>query len=197
MVRGSQCRRIDPALLASRRQARTACSRRRVPYGSVARRRRMPCSGHVLCWAIGHPCQLDAPASAAGCAVVPTAHPPSAAASATRAGGIHPDGTHAWFERVSMKPRAIVAHNFASKEETDHIIELAKPLVGWAGPRGRGARATRGAAAGIPARRRPAQSMPLRPCAPAPPQLKRSTVVGAGGESVVDTYRTSYGMFIK
>ena len=30
-----------------------------------------------------------------------------------------------------------------------------------------------------------------------PAQLKRSTVVGAGGQSVVDTYRTSYGMFIK
>ncbi|KAI7844137.1 hypothetical protein COHA_002272 [Chlorella ohadii] len=28
-------------------------------------------------------------------------------------------------------------------------------------------------------------------------RLKRSTVVGAGGQSVVDTYRTSYGMFIK
>jgi hypothetical protein len=28
-------------------------------------------------------------------------------------------------------------------------------------------------------------------------QLRRSTVVGAKGESVVDSYRTSYGMFIR
>ncbi|KAL4422226.1 hypothetical protein ABPG77_009701 [Micractinium sp. CCAP 211/92] len=31
----------------------------------------------------------------------------------------------------------------------------------------------------------------------AQPQLRRSTVVGVGGESVVDNYRTSYGMFIR
>ncbi len=31
----------------------------------------------------------------------------------------------------------------------------------------------------------------------AAPEMKRSTVVGAGGASVVDTIRTSYGMFIR
>ncbi|PSC72571.1 Prolyl 4-hydroxylase subunit alpha-1 isoform A [Micractinium conductrix] len=62
---------------------------------------------------------------------------------------------HPWFEPVSWKPRSFVAHSFATREETDHIIAIAQP------------------------------------------QLRRSTVVGAGGESVVDTYRTSYGMFIK
>ena len=40
-------------------------------------------------------------------------------------------------------------------------------------------------------------SPPRQPPAVPSPQLRRSTVVGAGGESVVDTYRTSYGMFIK
>lgn len=34
-------------------------------------------------------------------------------------------------------------------------------------------------------------------CALVRMQLRRSTVVGAGGESVVDNYRTSYGMFIR
>lgn len=42
-----------------------------------------------------------------------------------------------------MKPRAIVAHNFASKEETDHIIELAKPLVSEGGTRGSARRCVR------------------------------------------------------
>lgn len=38
-------------------------------------------------------------------------------------------GSHPWFEPVSWQPRAFVAHNFASQEETDHIIKLAQPLV--------------------------------------------------------------------
>ncbi len=49
-------------------------------------------------------------------------------------------GSHPWFEPVSWQPRAFVAHNFASQEETDHVIKLAQPLVCCAlwlnGPRG-------------------------------------------------------------
>ncbi len=36
---------------------------------------------------------------------------------------------HPWFEPVSWFPRAFVAHGFASKEETDHMIKLAQPQV--------------------------------------------------------------------
>ena len=35
------------------------------------------------------------------------------------------------------------------------------------------------------------------PPAPVYVQLRRSTVVGSGGESVVDNYRTSYGTFLR
>ncbi|EFN57937.1 hypothetical protein CHLNCDRAFT_142031 [Chlorella variabilis] len=77
------------------------------------------------------------------------------AVAASSAGAIDTAAAHPWFEPVSWYPRAFVAHNFASKEETDHMIKLAQP------------------------------------------QLRRSTVVGSRGESVVDNYRTSYGMFIR
>ena len=53
----------------------------------------------------------------------------------------------------------------------------------------------------------PTTTIPFLPCTtpPAtdptplllPPQMKRSTVVGAGGKSVEDTIRTSYGTFLK
>lgn len=102
--------------------------------------------------------------------------------TATRPAG----GAHPWFEPVSWEPRAFVAHNFASQEETDHVIGLAQPLVRQAPGRcGTGPLHDVGACtdAGTP-------------CTP-PAQLKRSTVVGSRGESVVDEYRTSYGMFIK
>lgn len=36
---------------------------------------------------------------------------------------------HPWFEPVSWKPRSFVAHGFATKEETDHIIKIAQPNV--------------------------------------------------------------------
>ncbi|KAI3428055.1 hypothetical protein D9Q98_006440 [Chlorella vulgaris] len=75
--------------------------------------------------------------------------------AAWQACGVETEASHPWFEPVSWYPRAFVAHNFASKEETDHLIKLAQP------------------------------------------QLRRSTVVGPRGESVVDSYRTSYGTFIR
>lgn len=44
-------------------------------------------------------------------------------------GAIHPDGSWWWTEPVSWRPRSFVAHNFASKAETDHMIALAQPQV--------------------------------------------------------------------
>lgn len=63
--------------------------------------------------------------------------PPAAAAAAARDDASRrpptppapTGGSHPWFEPVSWQPRAFVAHNFASQEETDHIIKLAQPLV--------------------------------------------------------------------
>lgn len=76
--------------------------------GCGPRRRRLPLP----------PSAAAAPASGRHIAEPPT--PPALA------GGSHP-----WFEPVSWQPRAFVAHNFASQEETDHIIKLAQPLVRW------------------------------------------------------------------
>lgn len=58
-----------------------------------------------------------------------TLPPPLAIVAA--AGGVETEAAHPWFEPVSWYPRAFVAHNFASKEETDHMIKLAQPQACW------------------------------------------------------------------
>ncbi len=69
-------------------------------------------------------------------------------------------------------------HNFLTNEERVHLIETALPYVReWD-------------AVALPVRG-PTTSLCARV------QMKRSTVVGAGGASVVDNVRTSYGAFLR
>jgi hypothetical protein len=102
---------------------------------------------------------------------------------------------------VSWKPRAFVAHNFLSREEALHLRKLAAVTVGAAAgvksqARGLGLGcARRRAAAWLGKQRRRQRQSPrarARASIPAPRQLRRSTVVGAGGKSVEDSYRTRW-----
>ncbi len=99
-------------------------------------------------------------------------------------------------ECVSWRPRACIYHNFLNDAEVKHLLRSAGPQVRplalsgplWPpGPL---------ALSGPPAARLTRLArLTRRP--PAPPQMKRSTVVGANGGSVVDDYRTSYGTFLR
>jgi len=100
-----------------------------------------------------------------------------------------PNTRKPWVEAVSWHPRAFVYHNFLSHEECDHIVNVSKPLV----------RCCLHATSGLP---------PHLPCKVithemlyvtilVSAQMRRSTVVGAEGESVTDNIRTSYGTFLR
>ena len=89
-------------------------------------------------------------------------------------------------ERGAVARRRVqVYHNFMTAEECDHLVNISRPLVRFVHLRlcrqrtalhGHAATASRSSATA---------------------QMRRSTVVGEGGKSVLDTIRTSRGTFLR
>lgn len=99
-------------------------------------------------------------------------------------------------ETLSWAPRAFLCHNFMTEEEADHLVKVGAGLSQTHAPPPR----TAGGLPRPPFFLDPADP-PLHACLPelqlAYPFMKRSTVVGAHGESVLDNIRTSYGTFLR